>query len=296
MTSFLSAAGLRLLAVFLITAMSAIIHALGDGIELGQIIFWRSAVALIPILAYMAWRDGLSAGLQTARPWLHVTRGVLGVATMALVIYLPVATAQAFGFLTPVLTLPLAAILLHERIGLPLLLAVLLGFGGVLLILMQALEVPDDGALIGIAAGFGYALMMSVLRIYVKSMTRSERPALIAFSFAITGALVGLATAIWGWSIPDTGQLILLCSAGLLGGFAHIASTEAVARAPVSAVAPFDFTGLIWAAGFDLLLFGYVPGLPAIAGMVAITAAALIVTLAGERGTAGTAATARSAG
>ncbi|RNF35834.1 DMT family transporter [Paracoccus methylarcula] len=284
---FLTGVGLRLLAVFLITAMSAVIHAVGTGIELGQIIFWRSAIAMLPILVYMRLRGDFPQALRTSRPRLHLTRGLLGVATMALsflsLIHLPVANAQAFGFLAPVLSLPLAALFLKEKLTLPILIGVLLGFSGVILMLFEAFEMPGDSALIGVAAGLGYATLMAVLRVYVKAMTRTERAATIAFYFALSGAVAGLATVVLGWTMPDTGQLAMLCGAGLLGGLAHIASTEAVARAPVSVIAPFDFTGLVWAAGFDLLFFQHLPGRWALIGMIAITAAALLVTFAGPR-------------
>ena len=67
----------------------------------------------------------------------------------------------------------------------------------------------------------------------------------------------------------------LLIGAGLLGGLAHIASTEAVARSPISALAVFDYTGLIWAMLFDLLLFSHVPTPLSWLGIIAIAAAAL---------------------
>lgn len=73
-----------------------------------------------------------------------------------------------------------------------------------------------------------------------------------------------------------------LAFAGLIGGIGHIVSNEATARAPVSALAPFDFTGLIRALGFDLILFSVVPGILGLIGVFAITFAALIVTSMGR--------------
>lgn len=283
MNHILTGAGLRILAVFLITAMSAVIHAIGDHIEVGQIIFWRSAFAIIPILGYMALQGNFPNGLKTSYPRLHLTRGLFGVVTMAAsfvsLIYLPVANAQALGFLAPVLTLPLAAIMLKEKLSPAIISAVLLGLAGVILILFNALEIPGEGALIGVIAGLIYAFLMAFLRVYVKNMTRTESTATIAFYFALSGSLVGLATIIFGWTLPNATQWLMLCGAGLLGGLAHIAGTESVRLAPVSVVAPFDFTGLIWAAGFDIILFRHFPAPIAIAGMLMITAAALIVTI-----------------
>lgn len=280
----LTGIGLRLLAACLITAMSAMVAVATREVGLGQIVFWRSAVALVPICAYMALCREFPAAIATCRPGLHLTRSLFGALSMALsflsLAYLPVANAQALGYLAPVLTLPLAAWLLGERIGPAVWGAAALGFAGVALMLGAALEAPGQGALIGVAAGLGYAVTMAFVRVHIKSMTTSERPATIAFWFAAVSALAGLATLPFGWNAPSGEMMIWLVSAGLTGGLAHVAATEAVARAPVAVLAPFDFTGLVWALGFDAVLFGVMPDGLGLAGVAAITAAALMVTFA----------------
>lgn len=273
--------GLRLLAAFLITAMSALVREVSDKATLGQIIFWRSAVALIPICIYMAIRGYFPAAIHTRRPGLHILRGTLGVTAMGLsfisLAYLPVAHAEALGFLGPVLVLPAAALFLRETISARLILAVALGFAGVIAMLWEGLTMPGKGAMIGVAAGLGFAGLTAIVRVQVKAMTRTERPATIAFYFAVISAVVGLATLPFGWERTDLYTLSVLVGVGLLGGLAHIAATEAVARAPVSVLAPFDFTGLVWAVIFDFLLFSTLPGRPGWVGIIAITLAGLMV-------------------
>ena len=276
-----SGIGLRLLAAFLITAMSALVREVSDKATLGQIIFWRSAVALIPICIYMAIRGYFPAAIHTQHPRLHIMRGVLGVSAMALsflsLAYLPVAHAEALGFLGPVLVLPAAALFLRETISARVIFAVALGFAGVIAMLWEGLTMPGKGAMIGVLAGLGFAGLTAIVRVQVKAMTRTEKPATIAFYFAIISAAVGLATLPFGWEPTDLYTLAVLAGVGLLGGLAHIAATEAVARAPVSVLAPFDFTGLIWAVLFDFVLFSTLPGLPGWIGIIAITTAGLMV-------------------
>lgn len=282
-----SGIGLRLLAAFLITAMSALIREASDKATLGQIIFWRSAVAIIPICIYMALRAQFPAALRTSRPGAHVLRGVLGAAAMALsfisLAYLPVAYAEALGFLGPVLSLPVAAYFLRERITAWLVAAVALGFAGVIAILWEGLTMPGEGALIGIAAGLGFAALIAVYRVYVKTMTRTESAATISFYFALFTTFVGLATLPFGWNSLDLYATSVLIGAGLLGGLAHIAATESMARAPVSVLAPFEFTGLVWAVIFDFVLFATLPGVPGWIGIIAITLAGLMVVIPPER-------------
>lgn len=282
-----SGIGLRLAAAFLITAMSALVREVSDEATLGQIIFWRSAIALIPICIYMALRGDFPAALYTRRPRLHLLRGILGVTAMGLsfvsLAYLPVAHAEALGFLGPVLVLPAAALFLRETISFRLICAVALGFGGVIAMLWEGLTMPGEGAMIGIAAGLGFAGLTALVRVQVKSMTLTEKASTISFYFAAISAFVGIATYPFGWETTDFYTLFVLAGVGLLGGLAHIAATEAVARAPVSVLAPFDFTGLIWAVLFDFVLFASLPGLPGWIGIIAITLAGLIVMIPTHR-------------
>lgn len=269
--------------MFLITAMSACVRAVSDDVPLGQIIFWRSAVALVPILGYMAARGDLPRALFTAQPRLHVTRNLLGGLSMALSFlslrYLSVANAQALAYLAPILTLGLAALVGRERIERRVLAAMALAVAGLAAMIGGALSTPGHGALIGIAAGLGFATTQAVVRVHVRAMTRSERPSTIALYFALTGTAIGLASLPFGWASPDLPGLGLLAGAGLLGGLAHVAATEAVARSPVSRLAPLEYTGLVWALGFDLLVFGDAPAPAALGGAAAIVVAVLLLAL-----------------
>jgi drug/metabolite transporter (DMT)-like permease len=73
--------------------------------------------------------------------------------------------------------------------------------------------------------------------------------------------------------VGATAWLALLAS-GLFGGLAHIAMTEAVARAPISTLAPFEYTAMIWAILFDLAVFALWPGLISLLGALLIVIAA----------------------
>jgi len=274
---------LRLSAAFQLTAVAAAVPALDGAVPLGPVGLWRSVGALGVIVLYMAARHQFPAGLRTRRPLGHLTRSVFGTASMFLsftaLVYLPVATAQALAFLAPVLTLPMAAFALRERISGTVLLSVLLGLAGVVAILWDALSLPGNGAVIGVTAGLAFALALSVVRVHIKALTLTESAAGIAFYFSITATMVGLCTLPMGWVAPSAPQYGLLIGTGVLGGVGQIAMTESVARAPVSVLAPFDYTSLIWALGFDLLLFATVPGRFELLGAALITAAALIVVL-----------------
>ncbi|MEO9896694.1 MAG: DMT family transporter [Paracoccaceae bacterium] len=275
--------GLRVLATFLLAAMSACVHAAAKQAALGQIVFYRSLFALLPILIYAFWITPNFTSLKTSQPMQHLTRGVFGAVTMVLAFlslaYLPVASATALAYLVPIISLPLAAHLLNERIAKPLLVAVIIGFVGVLLIVAPAFDTPElnRGILIGTAAGIGYAVLMAILRVYIKRMTDTETPVSIAFYFALICTALSVLSAPHTWPSVDIGTLVALIGAGTLGGLGHIAATEAVARAPLSVLAPFEYIGLIWAIGFDIFLFAQFPTFITLLGCALITAAAVFV-------------------
>ncbi|PIB23144.1 hypothetical protein BFP76_08980 [Amylibacter kogurei] len=277
---------LRLLGALLITAMSAVVHHVAKTVPIGQIIFWRSAIAIIPIVIYMMLRGQFPAALKTKHPKMHIIRGLFGVMSMALsfisLAYLPVANAQALAYMAPIITLPLAAIMVGESISKIVIFATAIGFGGVIAMLWDALSFGGDGAIIGVMAGLGFAVTMAFVRVHIKAMTATEHPATIALSFALVSTFVGIATLPFGWIAPSFDTYLWLIIAGVLGGLAHIAGTEAVARAPVSTLAPFDYTGIIWALAFDILIFSQFPNVIVLTGAIAITLGALMVVFSGE--------------
>ena len=231
----------------------------------------------------MVWRGDFPNVLETQRPALHITRSFLGAFSMAMsflsLAYLSVANAQALAYLAPALVLPLTATLLNERLSSSVFIAIFLGFAGVIFLLWDALSLPKEGAIIGVMAGLAFALTMAFVRVHTKTMTFTEHSTTIAFYFAIVAAMLGLTTLPFGWVTLNLSLIAWLVLAGLIGGVGHIVSNEAIARAPVSTLAPFEFTGLIWALGFDLILFATIPSINGLIGALTITLAAVIVTL-----------------
>ncbi len=276
---------LRLAATALITAMSACVHEAAKQATVGQIMFWRSFIAIFPIVLYLGWRGGVISGLRTKRLKGHFLRSGLGCAAMSLsflsLAYLPVANATALLYLVPILTLPAAVIFLGEKLTSVVIISVALGFGGIIAMLAPSFsgEEVKAGTLIGVGAGVVMAVVMAFARVQIKQLTQTETPVSIAFYFALTCTVIGALSYPMGWGEPEGLALYALIGAGIFGGLAHIAAMEAVARAPVSVLAPFEYTGMIWALAFDVIFFGGWPAPLSLAGAVTIVAAASLVAL-----------------
>jgi drug/metabolite transporter (DMT)-like permease len=160
-------------------------------------------------------------------------------------------------------------------------LGVVMGFVGILLMLYPALIGAElrDGTLIGVGAGIAMASINALSRVQIKDLTRTEPPASVALSFAVICTALGLASALYGWVELGAMEFWLLLAAGLFGGCGHVLIMESVARAPVSVLAPYEYTGIVWAFGFDLVFLGIVPTPLALAGALVVVAAAAIVAL-----------------
>ncbi len=261
-----SAIALRVLAAAFATGLSFCIHGAAKHADTAQIVFLRSVLAIPALLLWGVLTSPLP-DLMPRAPRKHLVRGVVGGCAMALNFYalgqLPVTHAQALAYLAPVLTIPAAVILLGERLTVRTLIAVTLGFAGMLAMLATSFARPDWGwaQLSGVLAGIAFAAIMALLRVQIRAMTTTETTISIALSFAvISSVLGGVATLLTGW-VPMTPTLwAWLGGAGLLGAATHIAATEAVARAPVSTLAPFDYAGLVFAVILDFAIFAHLPG------------------------------------
>ena len=134
-----------------------------------------------------------------------------------------------------------------------------------------AVQLPRD------AAG---AATSAYSRVQIKQLTATEAPAAIAFYFALLCSLFSGLTWFLGWADPSPRALVFLIGAGLMGGLAHILMTEAIAMAPASSLAPFEYTAMLWALLFDALVFASLPSLGGFLGAVLIVGAAITVAFA----------------
>lgn len=275
---------LRIGATFFFTIMVMFVKFMTGEVPLGQIIFFRSAVALIPLVLFLMWTKEFPKGLYTKRPFLHIVRCTLGCAAMfasfASLAYLPLAHASVYGYLAPLMAVILAALLLNEKITTIRWVSVLLGFIGMLVLAIPQLtaEELDRSYLTGVILALLMAAFTAGAKIQIRSLARTENAGAIAFYFALSCAVVGLLTATNGWITPTTIQLTYLIGAGLSGGVAHIMMTLALQQAEVSKLAPFEYLTLVFAVIADAAIFNIVPSLNFYGATAIILAAIWLMT------------------
>lgn len=281
----------KIISVAIFVLMQTCIKAAGSGVPAGQITFYRSAFALIPIIAYLAWRRDLRTAVHTDQPFGHFKRGLFGVMSMVFgfygLVHLPLPEAIAIGYASPLMAVVFAALLLGEQVRLYRWSAVVAGMVGVLIVSWPKLTLFSEGGFgstqaLGAAAVLAGAVLSGLAMVQVRQLVKTERTPTIVFYFSLSGALLSLLSLPFGWTALTGEQAMLLIGAGICGGIAQIFLTESYRHADVSAVAPFEYTSFILGIAIAFVIFDDVPTAPMMIG-TAITVAAGIFIVYRER-------------
>jgi hypothetical protein len=269
---------LRVLAMAFMAVLAAIVKACAErGVPVLEIIFFRNAFAFIPVLIYISRTSGLSI-LRTNRPGAHLTRSAAGLTGMicgfTAVSLLPLTQSTAISFSAPLFMTALSALVLKEPVSLQRGFAVAVGFVGVLIMVH-----PDPSQFVGVGVLFAIAAAIGAAgaNIAIREISRTEPGPTIVFYFTLAGAMVGLASLPFGWVMPSPGVLGLLVAAGLIGGTGQLLLTEAIRRAPVAVVAPFDYTQLVWAGLIGFLVWGETPAMLTLIGAMVVAASSTYI-------------------
>lgn len=255
---------LKVGATFAFTMMAVIARKLGQSIPVGEVVFFRSSFAFIPLFSWMVMHGIGFASLRTAHPWMHARRAFTGVCAMftyfSALMFLPVADLTAIGFTSPLIVVMLAATMLGETVKAYRWSAVGVGFLGVLLMVWPHLSgAYGDGAWFGVLLGLVNAVFVSFTMIFIRSMSGTEPALTIAFYFQLSCAAVSALSLPFIWVTPNTMQLTLLIGLGILGGIGQLLMTNSYRFAPASTLANFDYAAMIWAIIFGWLIFSEMP-------------------------------------
>jgi len=264
-------------AALALSAMGACVKLLGSRLDSLQIAFFRSLFGLLVVVPFIHRQGGAWAVLRTRRLGALFVRAVLGVGAMLASFYaltrLPLADAVTLAFTQPLFSIPLAAIVLHETIRAPRWIATACGFAGV------TIMVGPSGAEYGVAAlvGIAGAFLVACVRIMVKQLSATERPLTILVWFGVFSTLLSLAPALAVWQAPSAGEYVLLALVGALAAGAQTLIIWGLRAGEASAVVPFEYSRLLFAAGFGYLIFGDLPGVATLAGAAVIVASSVFL-------------------
>lgn len=277
---------LKVISVAVFVAMGALIKSVGQ-IPPGQIVFYRSFFAILPILAMLAWRQELAIALRTRHPFRHIARGLVGVTSMGLGFYaltlLPLPEQIMLNYAQSPLIVIFSAIFLGEAVRIYRWTAVTVGLIGVVIISWPKLTLFADGGMIagdqsiGVIACLAGAAISAVAMLLVRRLVQTEHTATIVMYFSLTASAAGLCTLPFGWASLSVWQTAALVGSGICGGVGQILMTESYRHAEASVVAPFEYTSMILGIAVGYFAFGDVPTAYTIVGGLIVVGAGIFI-------------------
>ncbi len=274
---------LKLSALFLFTAMSALVKALSEDFPPGEMVFFRSVFAIPVIIIWLTARGELAQGFVVKKPMGHFWRGVLGTTAMGLTFtglsLLPLPEVTAIGYATPIFTLVLAAVMLGERIRMIRIGAVAIGLLGVLVMLWPRLGSAEMEftATIGALCVLGATLARGFVQIHIRQLVQVDHPAAVVFYFSVTASVLSATTIFFGWTMPTWEQAAILIAMGLIGGIAQILVTSSYRFGQASMLAPYDYTSMLFAIIIGYFWFDELPTISILIGAALVIAGNVVV-------------------
>ncbi|NML73657.1 DMT family transporter [Rhizobium sp. S-51] len=257
-----------------------------EGMSPGQVNFYRfffQVACIVPFLLAIQGRSALSA----KRPGLNLLRGVLhGAASLMFftaVKYMPLADVFAIYFVEPFILTALSAIFLGEKVGWRRWTAIVVGFGGAMIVIQPSYEVFGLTSLLPVACAFLYALYMFLNR----AIGEADSPVTMQTMSGIGGTLFMGIVLLGGNAVGQTDfaislpsswfALMLLMILGSISGYAHLLVVRAFRLAPLSVLAPFQYFEIIAATILGYALFDDFPTVSKWVGICIIVGSGLFI-------------------
>lgn len=275
---------LLLLSILIFTIMDATAKYLGQFYSPAQVVWARFAVNIVLIAMVMG--RTLPLHLRTRNPAIQFWRAAMQLASVSLFFtslgYIGLAEATAIMDLNPVLITLGAALFLGERIGPRRIASVVVALIGGLIIIRPGMGVFHPAALLPLCGAFTYAAGALLTR-----MARIDSPQTSILWSALVGTVASSAVVPFFWQPVALGHLPWFLLLGLCGTVSQILLIHAFRHAEAGIIAPFGYTGLIWAGLWGWLFWDNLPDLQTVAGAVLIVGAGLYIwfreTRTGER-------------
>lgn len=275
----LRAAVTMLVAVAVLSLMDVGLKLLSTRYPPLQVAALRGASSLPFVLAWALVTVGPRSLLRVRWP-LHLLRGGLSVGMMASFVYalrtLPLTTTYSIFFVAPLLVAALAVPLLGERVGPRRWVAIVLGMVGVLVLLRPDVGGPGAGwlSLAALAALFG-AVCYAVGVVTVRVLGRTDSTESMMVWMLLLLALGAGALAAPGWVPIAAADGWIILGVGLAGALGQYAITEAFRLGEASAIAPLDYTALVWGVLLDVAIWNTWPDAMTWLGAAIIVASGL---------------------
>ncbi len=246
-------------------------------------IAWTRYVVFVA-MAFLLTTRIRGASFYVRAPKLQILRGVCLVCSGLLFVLgirdVGLAEAATIGFIGPILVTFLSIPLLGEKVDARRWLALAGGMVGVLVVLRPGTGTFHPEGLYRVAS----ALFWSVGVILTRRMTATERAETTMFWSAMTGFIVLSALIPFHFVSPTTRQLVLSAAQGVLSSLGQWLVIMSLRFTPVSVLAPYSYSQLLWMTIAGFLAFGVLPDEWTLVGAAIIVGSGLYTAQRERRG------------
>jgi len=248
-----------LVCVAMFSIMDATMKVMSAHFPAMQVAAIRALSALPLVGAYLFWRGGQRSLLRVRWP-LHLLRGAIGIAMLALFTFglktLSLAEAYSIFFIGPILITALSVFVLGERVETARWVAIGVGMAGVLVVLRPTgAGFFTVGGLAVLTAAVCYAVSAVAGRV----LARTDRGEHMMFWLMVLMAIGATPLAAPAWVPIRAEHWFLIGLLAVSGFFGQLALTEAFSHGEASVVAPFEYTALAWGVAIDWLMWKTLP-------------------------------------
>lgn len=266
-----------IVAALLLTLNDATSKYLTETYSVWQVIAARQFFSLLVIIAYVHAMTGWAALAVTNRSVMAL-RAAFFVSTTGFIVAsfsaLPLAFVTAIAFSSPIFVVAFSHVFTSEHVGMRRWLAVLAGFIGVLIIVRPGGAGFEWVWMLPIAAALSAAMRDVVTRGLSKTDTSIS---ILLWSNVTVIVFTGIATALHGWTEVTGTAAVFLFLNGLLNAGAHFLIIESLRLGEASLVAPFRYSGLIWATILGFLIWHELPDGWTLAGATLLVASGIYI-------------------
>ena len=245
-------------------ALTMLVFALQDGLSrhladaysvqlVVMIRYWFFAAFVIALSARS--EGGIRAATRTSQPLLQIFRGVLLALEICVMVlaftYLGLVESMAIFACYPLVVAALSGPVLGEHVGWRRWIAILIGLVGVLIILQPGVAVFSAASILPVAS----AAMFALYALLTRFAARKDSAAVSFFWTGVTGAVVMTGVGIWHWEPMTTYDSILMAALCVSGALGHWLLIKVYEVAEASAVQPFAYLHIVFAALVGMIFF-----------------------------------------
>ena len=242
------------LSVMFFVLMSVCIKATGDHIPLFQVVFFRNFFALLPLIFFIYFLKLNFSSINNYK--LHIARAFIGITAMSLffisIRYVPLVEMQTISYSSVFFISILSIFFLGEKIGYRRIIAIFIGFIGVLIILKPSTELFSNYSVLPLIA----SLFLSMAVIVLKKILLTNNNILSVWVFTVLCTIISLFFYNENWVWPNNLDMSFMIASGILGFIAQICLTKSFQLADASLLAPIDFSSVIWSFSLGYIFFG----------------------------------------